>query len=209
MQSLLIVSNTRDTLEIISDLLKILDFDRIVISQNETEARRELQDGDFDFIFVDVPPPDVSGNDVPPPRVSGNDAPLPDSFGDTLALYCAKVSRAVIVLIAAADDAPLLSARVENDGIFVLPKPIRPEYFSHMVKLLSSVRKRMLKLESENEKLLQTLDDVRIIDRAKFTLMQYLNMSESQAHKYIEKQSMDLRQNKTVTAENILKTYES
>ena len=33
-------------------------------------------------------------------------------------------------------------------------------------------------------------------------------MSESQAHRYIEKQAMDLRVTKKEIAENILKTYE-
>ena len=35
-----------------------------------------------------------------------------------------------------------------------------------------------------------------------------LNMTEQQAHRYIEKQSMDMRQSRLITAQKILKTYE-
>ena len=37
--------------------------------------------------------------------------------------------------------------------------------------------------------------------------VQYLRMSEQQAHRYIEKQAMDMRTSKKDVAENILKTY--
>ena len=47
-----------------------------------------------------------------------------------------------------------------------------------------------------------------MIDRAKCILIQYLNMTEAEAHRYIEKQAMDMRSTKRVIAEGILRTYE-
>jgi len=38
--------------------------------------------------------------------------------------------------------------------------------------------------------------------------MQYLKMTEDQAHRYIAKQAMDRRQTKAATALDILKVYE-
>ena len=64
-------------------------------------------------------------------------------------------------------------------------------------------------LKFQNQKLQDKLEEIRLINRAKCVLIQYLNMTEQQAHRYIEKQSMDLRQSRVVTAESILKTYES
>jgi response regulator NasT len=63
-------------------------------------------------------------------------------------------------------------------------------------------------LENENNKLQKKIEAIRLVDRAKCVLIQYLNMTEPQAHRYIEKQAMDLRQSRVATAENILKTYE-
>jgi response regulator NasT len=101
-----------------------------------------------------------------------------------------------------------MSAAVEESGVFVLPKPISPEFFYQSVKLLNASRKRLLKYQNDNLKLQTKIYEIQIIDRAKCALIQYLNMTEAQSHHYIEKQSMDLRQSKLVTAENILKTYE-
>ena len=63
-------------------------------------------------------------------------------------------------------------------------------------------------LESENMKLQKKIEEIRLIDRAKCILIQYLQMTEQQAHKYIEKQAMNLRQSKVSVAESLLKTYE-
>ena len=57
-------------------------------------------------------------------------------------------------------------------------------------------------------KLKEKINDIRLIDRAKLTLIQYLKMSEEESHKYIEKQAMDLRITKVDVAKNILKIYE-
>ena len=62
--------------------------------------------------------------------------------------------------------------------------------------------------ENENFKLQRKIEEIRLIDRAKCILIQYLQMTEPQAHKYIEKQAMNLRQSRVQMAESILKTYE-
>lgn len=67
----------------------------------------------------------------------------------------------------------------------------------------------MLSLQSENTKLHQKIQEIRLVDRAKCTLIQYLHMTEQDAHRYIEKQAMDLRMTRREIAEEILKTYES
>ena len=67
----------------------------------------------------------------------------------------------------------------------------------------------MQSMQSENRRLVQKLEDIRVVDRAKCMLISYLSMSESEAHKYIEKQAMDKRLTKREIAERILKTYEN
>lgn len=76
------------------------------------------------------------------------------------------------------------------------------------IKYICISRKKYLGLQSENERLKVKISEIRLIDRAKCILIEYLNMSEPQAHRYIEKQAMDLRVTKKEIAENILKTYE-
>lgn len=188
MDSVLILSNTNSTLGIISDLLNSQPFSRIVTAQNCAEARRDLISDQFDLIIVD--------------------SPLPDEFGDDFSLYASEQTDAGIILIVNNDKVYDISPDIEDAGVFVLPKPVSPEFFYQAVKLLIASRKRVQVLENENVKLQKKIDEIRLIDRAKCILIQYLQMTEPQAHKYIEKQAMNLRQSRLQTAESILKTYE-
>jgi response regulator NasT len=67
----------------------------------------------------------------------------------------------------------------------------------------------MNRIQAENSQLKYKIEDIRIIDRAKYILISYMNMSEKEAHRFIEKQAMDLRITKRAIAEGILKTYET
>lgn len=188
MDSVLIVSNTSTTLGIISDMLNSRTFSRIVTTQNCAEARRDLIQNSFDLIIID--------------------SPLPDEAGDDFALYAAEQTDAGIILIVDSTALYDVNMEVEEAGVFVLPKPVSPDFFYQAVKLLVASRKRVHNLENENLKLQKKIEEIRLIDRAKCILIQYLNMTEQQAHKYIERQAMNLRQSRLATAEGILKTYE-
>ena len=67
----------------------------------------------------------------------------------------------------------------------------------------------MRSIRRENLMLHKKLDDIKIINRAKAILMQYLSMTEQQAHRYLEKQAMDLRITRVEVAKNLLSTYDS
>ena len=58
------------------------------------------------------------------------------------------------------------------------------------------------------EKLEAKVADIRIINRAKLLLVQHLQMTETEAHKYIEKQAMDTSMRRRTIAEKIIRTYE-
>jgi response regulator NasT len=97
---------------------------------------------------------------------------------------------------------------VEDAGVFTISKPASPEFLYQSVRLLTAARKRVMSLQHENVKLQNKIDEMRLVDRAKCILIQYLNMTENQAHKYIEKQAMDFRQSRSTIAKKILQTYE-
>lgn len=188
MDSVLIVSNTSATFGVVSALLGAERFSRVVAAQSCSEARRSLIESSFDLIVID--------------------SPLSDETGEDFALTAAEKTNAGIILMAGMDIIQDVSGDIEEDGVFVLPKPVSPEFFYHAVKLLTACRNRALRLESENQKLQKKIEEIRTVDRAKCVLIQTLNMTEPQAHRYIEKQAMDLRQSRAAIAENILRAYE-
>lgn len=68
---------------------------------------------------------------------------------------------------------------------------------------------RMLTVNEENEKLRHIVEDMKIINRAKLLLITCLNMTEQEAHRYLEKQAMDMRMSKMQIAMQVIKTYEN
>lgn len=59
----------------------------------------------------------------------------------------------------------------------------------------------------ESSDILTKIDDIRLINKAKSVLMQYLKFTEPQAHRHIEKTAMNSRCTRREAAEQILKKY--
>jgi len=51
------------------------------------------------------------------------------------------------------------------------------------------------------------MNEIRLVNRAKWLLISELKMTEPDAHRYIEKQAMDRCVSKRRIAEEIIKTY--
>lgn len=188
MEKALIVSSNGKSGELLLELLKP-QIVTLSLSLSGSEARRCLIDNSYDLIVVNTP--------------------LKDEFGHELALQAAGSSTAGILLLVKAEMADEISAKVEDYGVFVISKPISRAFFYQSLKLVEASRRRLLELKSENITLQKKIEEIRLVDRAKCVLIQYLKLSEPQAHRYIEKQAMDMRQTRREIAEQILKTYES
>ena len=98
---------------------------------------------------------------------------------------------------------------MEDAGVLVLPKPLSRPMFFQALKMVSALRRRMYGLHKENLKLHQKIEEIRLVDRAKCVLMQYLSMTEPEAHRYLEKQAMNLRASRAEVAQSVLRTYEA
>jgi response regulator NasT len=136
------------------------------------------------------------------------DAPLIDENGENLAKHIASKDIAQVILAVGSKFFDKMSEIGENDGILVVAKPINETIFTAALKLAQSAQNRLKKMRTENEKLKRKIEDIRIIDRAKLILVSNLKMSEFEAHRFIEKQSMDIRSPKLEIAKGILKMYD-
>ena len=132
--------------------------------------------------------------------------PLPDEFGHELALHCSENSSGTILLVKN-EIFDEVCMRVEDFGVFTLSKPLSRQLFHQSLKLLIAQKGRIGNLERENRKLMQKLQEQVVISRAKCVLIEVLNMTGPEAHRYIEKQAMDMRTTKAGVAEDILRTY--
>ena len=62
-------------------------------------------------------------------------------------------------------------------------------------------------MEKKAATLQEKMEEIRLVNHAKWVLIEQLKMTEEQAHKYIEKQAMDRCITRRSVAENILSTY--
>jgi response regulator NasT len=112
MNSVLLVSSSERGKDFLSELLRAHDFSEITTVKSGSEARRLLNQKDFELVVIN--------------------APLRDESGEELSLMVTDTSMVGVILIVRSEIADDVSAKVENNGVFVLPKPLSRSYFSSL-----------------------------------------------------------------------------
>ncbi len=135
-------------------------------------------------------------------------APLPDGFGNDLAKKLYDSFGIPSVLLTPGEYIEEIEQYFEGIPCFPLAKPIGKSALTQGIQLACGAFRQISRLSTENEALQRKMEDFKVIDRAKCTLVGVLKMNEKQAHRYIQKQAMDQRVKPRVIAESILKTYE-
>ena len=186
--NILIAGKTEEICDSIAQLLLELDCDNISTFTSGA-IRRGVDISKFDSVIISTP--------------------LSDEFGLDLVADIAKDTKNGVVVLAKREIADEVQNKIRFTGAFVLPRPFNKALLVQTIKLAEVAHIGMAKLEEENRQLSQQLSDMKIVNRAKSMLMQYLNLTEEQAHRHIQKQAMDLRKTQRAVAEDILKTYQN
>ncbi len=134
-------------------------------------------------------------------------APLETEFGLELAVFAAGLGCGVIIA-APAKFCGEMAKKIGGADIFILPKPMNKALLVQTFRYVMIARGQKLGLREENLALENRLRDAKLIDRAKCTLVEYLRISEADAHRQIQKRAMDMRLPLAAVAKDILKTYE-
>jgi len=189
MESALIVSCAEKSIAFFTEMLSAASISQIVALQSCGEARRLVLERDFDLIIID--------------------APLRDESGESFSRHVASKGASQVMLAVKSEHFDAISDICAEDGVLTISKPVDAAVFWPMLKFASSAQNRLKRVQAENSRLKQKIEDIRIIDRAKCLLISYLNMSEQESHRYIEKQAMDTRSTRRAIAERILHTYDN
>jgi response regulator NasT len=189
MGSALLVSNSEKETAFFTVMLKAASIHQVTPLQSVDNARRLIVKQDFDLVIVD--------------------APLMDESGENFSRYIASKGLSQVILLVKSELFESVSAVCEEDGVFTISKPVDKALFLSALSLAKSVQSRIKRIQAENIKLKQKIEDIRIIDRAKWLLISCMKMSEQEAHRYIEKQAMDMRSSRRIVAEGILIRYEN
>lgn len=146
--------------------------------ESGAKARRYLAQYDFDVVVID--------------------SQLPDEHATGLALDIVHEQKATVILLCSRD------AENNGQGIISLHKPIELPLLEQTLYTIEAAQVQLELLKEENSRLKKQLDEARLVGRAKCVLVAKNAMSESEAHRYIEKMAMDSRLPKRAVAQDIL-----
>ena len=185
--SVLIVSAAEGFNDTLSTLLPTSKYSPTNFVSNISAAKRALAERAFDFVIIN--------------------SPLPDDIGTRFAIDTGSSKETVVLLIVRAELQAEIYDKVAEHGVFVLPKPTSKPTMTIALSWLSSAREKLRKTEKKTLSIEEKMEEIRIVNRAKWLLISELKMDEQGAHRYIEKQAMDRCISKKVIAEEIIKTY--
>lgn len=185
--SILLVSSAENFNTALSALLPESKYTPIHIVSNISTAKRELAERPFDFVLIN--------------------SPLPDDIGTRFAIDTSNNGETVVLFIVRAELYNEMYDKVAEHGVFVLSKPTSKPTITTALSWLSSARERLRKAEKKTLSIEEKMEEIRIVNRAKWLLIDELKMDEPGAHRYIEKQAMDRCVTKRIIAEEIIKTY--
>lgn len=187
--SVLLVSASEKFNTATMGLLPTTDYWPVITVKSIAEAKRRLLEQDYDIVLIN--------------------APLPDEFGMRLAIDVCSGSSAGVLLLVKNELYDDIYTKVVSYGVMTLSKPTSVQMVSQTLRILCSTRERLRKMEERQVSVEEKIEEIRLVDRAKWQLIDCLNMTEGEAHRYIEKRSMDLRVSKREIAENIIKSLQA
>lgn len=185
---ILVVGANDKICDFISDLLPRNSYEPLIRADNAGAARRLVLDEKVDIAIVN--------------------APLREEFGTQLALDLADENIGVL-LLTGSEVYDQICYKVEDEGVFCLSKPMSRQSFYSAIKLLTAMRGKLVKLDRRNQVLQEKMLDIRTVNRAKWLLIERHHMTENDAHRYIEKQAMDMRMSRREVAEGIIRAYDN
>ncbi len=168
-------------------LLPGTDYYPVQSARSVSQARRLLLETGFDLVLIHTP--------------------LRDDFGVQLAIDICSDSSAGVLLFVKADLFDSVSAKVLEHGVLTLSMPTNSALVTQSLRMLCAQRERIRRLEEKQQSVEEKIAEIRLVNRAKWLLIECLSMTEPDAQHYIERQSMDQRITRREAAENIIRTY--
>lgn len=185
--SVLVISAKENFNASLQSLLPESKYAPVQMVSSVSLAKRVLLERSFDFVFINTP--------------------LPDDFGTRFAIEISGNKGTVILLLVRNEVYEEVCDKVTEYGILTLPKPASKQMVAHTLNFMAGIRERLRKLEKKSLSMEEKMKEIRLINRAKWVLIDELKMSEADAHRYIEKQAMDRCVSRREIAEEIISTY--
>ena len=187
--SVLIVSGSEHARESIAGVLSPARFLPVAQRGSAAEARRLVLDTPFSLVFIN--------------------SPLPDEFGTQLALDLAASRLCCVTLIVSGEAYEHVADQTEDAGVITLARPCTAQSLRQAAALMAATHTKLAVLERKTATLEEKMEEIRLVNRAKWMLIERRGMDEATAHRYIEKLAMDARQTRRLVAQTLIRSLET
>lgn len=185
--AVLVVSSSEKMNEALKPLLTGSRYRKVSFAGSVATANRLILENTYDFVIIN--------------------SPLPDDFGTKLAIDASEGKNTVCMQLVKTEIFNDVCAKVTGHGVFTLSKPTSTAMVMQALRFMESAREKIRGLNKKTMTIDEKMEEIRIVNRAKWLLIENLKMTEPDAHRYIEKQAMDTSSTKREIAESIIKTY--
>ena len=187
--TLLLITASQETAAQFARLLPAERFAPEYSVCSPLEARYVLDEAAYDVVVIDDSVPYES---VP-----------------ALALGAVKHGIPNVLLLAGPDRSEAASDLAQEHGFIALPSPVAPALLRQSLGMMAASSARIHELEEQAQDLQEKMAELRLVNRAKLILMQRFQMTEKDAHRFIEKNAMDRCVKRRAIAESIIRTYQN
>ena len=187
--SVLLVSSSSGFSDTMRSMLPQNRYDPVQTVSSVSGANRILSDQTFDFVIIN--------------------SQLLDGNGLRLSVDIAAEKNSIPLLLVKNEDYPDFFERSVVHGVYVLAKPLSRATAAVALAWMAASRERLRLSEKKVTSFEDKMTEIRQVNRAKWLLISELNMSEPEAHRYIEKQAMDRCVAKRQVADEIIRMYMS
>lgn len=182
--SVLLVSASESFNESLLALLHAFGCAVVKTVDNISAAKRASAERVYDFVIVNTP--------------------LPDDMGVRFAVDACTAGDSVVLLLVRNELHDEIRGKVTAHGVFTLAKPVSKPMMRISLGWMASVRERLRKAEKKAVSIEEKMAEIRLVNRAKWALIEQEGMTETEAHRFIEKRAMDRCVPRRTIAEEIL-----
>ncbi|MCR5207080.1 MAG: ANTAR domain-containing protein [Eubacterium sp.] len=185
--SVLVVSSAENFHNAMSAMLPEVSFQPIVSVPTVSAAQRATAERSFDFVIIN--------------------APLKDDLGMRFAIDCSTAHNSLVLFLISNEIHGDVYEKVASHGVFTLPKPMNKQTMDNALRWLLTAKRKLTGFEKKTTKIEDKMEEIRLVNKAKWLLISNEGLLEPEAHRYLEKEAMDRCITKKAVAREIIDKY--
>ncbi len=185
--SVLIVSSAESFHNAMTAMLPNSRFQPTVKASTIAAARRAVAERHFDFVIIN--------------------SPVKDDLGMRFAVDCSTSHNTLVLLLIPNEIHADVYSKVGEHGVFTLPKPMSKQAMDNALRWMLTAKRKLSGVENKTTKMEDKMEEIRLVNKAKWLLISKEGMLEPEAHRFLEKEAMDRCVTKKAIASEIIKKY--